>query len=245
MALGHGANLAEEVMAENKLNILKIVLEGGPVVKLVLLLLIAASVVSWAIVWKKRRAYAAMSESDEEFLKIYNTDMPLGDVLEKTKSLEFSTLRTVFYAGHTELQKMKILSENDNLQKLRTHFASFGLTAIERALKKGVNDSNTQLDSLLTVLASIGSIAPFIGLFGTVWGIIDAFSGLATGGGSLDAVAPGIAEALVATAIGLAAAIPAVWFYNIFSQENSQFNSQMENFGQDFLNAVERSILKG
>jgi biopolymer transport protein TolQ len=244
MALGHGAILAEEVM-EGKLSILKIILEGGPVVKLVLLLLVAASVASWAIVWKKKQAYSAMNESDEEFLKIYNGDIPLAEVLEKTKNMEFSTLRTVFAAGQVELQKMKSLSENDNLHKLRTHFSQYGLTSIERALKKGVNESNTELDSLLTVLASIGSISPFIGLFGTVWGIIDAFSGLSTGGGSLDAVAPGIAEALVATAIGLAAAIPAVWFYNIFSKENAQYNSQMENFGQDFLNAVERSLLKG
>jgi biopolymer transport protein TolQ len=244
VALGHGAILAEEDM-EGKLNILKIILEGGPVVKLVLLLLVAASVASWAIVWKKKQAYNSMIENDEEFLKVYNAEMPLGEVLEKTKTLEFSSLRTVFAAGQIELQKMKQLSENDNLQKLRTHFTQFGLTSIERALKKGVNESNTQLDSLLTVLASIGSISPFIGLFGTVWGIIDAFSGLATGGGSLDAVAPGIAEALVATAIGLAAAIPAVWFYNIFSKENAQLNLQMENFGQDFLNSVERSLLRG
>ncbi len=245
MALVHGADLAEENMAEGKLNILKVVLEGGPVVKLVLLLLIVASVVSWAIVWKKRKSYQVMDECDEEFLKVYNSDIPLQDVAEKTIDLEFSPLRTVFVAGHAELQKLKQNSGQESLQKLREHFAHFGLTAVERSLKKGVNESNVHLDALLTVLASIGSISPFIGLFGTVWGIIDAFAGLSTGGGSLDAVAPGIAEALVATAIGLAAAIPAVWFYNIFSRENSRINSQMENFGQDFLNSVERSLLKG
>jgi len=93
------------------------------------------------------------------------------------------------------------------------------------------------------MLATIGSISPFIGLFGTVWGIIDSFAGLASGGGSIEAVAPGIAEALVATAVGLAAAIPAVWAYNIFTSRISKLNSQMENFGQEFLNLIERSVL--
>ena len=99
------------------------------------------------------------------------------------------------------------------------------------------------MDIRVSTLASIGSISPFIGLFGTVWGIIDAFSGLSMGGGSIEAVAPGIAEALVATAVGLAAAIPAVWFFNIFNNRIARINSQMESFSQDFLNLIERSIL--
>ena len=115
---------------------------------------------------------------------------------------------------------------------------------LERGLKKGANETNEELGKLLSTLASIGSVSPFIGLFGTVWGIINAFAGLATGGGSIDAVAPGIAEALVTTAVGLAAAIPAVWFFNHFNSMNEKVNSEMESFGQDFINVVERSVVE-
>ena len=118
-----------------------------------------------------------------------------------------------------------------------------GIHALERALKQGVNDANSKIEHRLPILASIGSVTPFVGLFGTVWGIIDSFTGLATGGGSIEAVAPGIAEALVATAVGLAAAIPAVWAYNYFSSRLNQMNSDMESFGQEFMNLIERSLL--
>ena len=109
-------------------------------------------------------------------------------------------------------------------------------------MRKGVNRSNNNLNNFLSTLASIGSVTPFVGLFGTVWGIIDSFTGLASGGATIEAVAPGIAEALVATAIGLAAAIPAVFFYNHFSNEIAKINNEMEIFGQEFLNVVERSL---
>ena len=101
------------------------------------------------------------------------------------------------------------------------------------------------LKSYLNYLASIGSITPFIGLFGTVVGIINSFQGLSQGGGSLQAVAPGIAEALVATAIGLGAAIPAVWFFNQFNSRLSKINARMDEFSQDLLNLVERSLWYG
>src|SRR5690606_35204547 len=123
------------------------------------------------------------------------------------------------------------------------YFTDHGFQSLERALKTGYNQANEKMDQRVSTLASIGSITPFVGLFGTVWGIIDAFAGLSQGGGSIEAVAPGIAEALVATAAGLAAAIPAVWFYNYFNNQISRINSQMESFAQDFLNLMERSIL--
>ena len=99
------------------------------------------------------------------------------------------------------------------------------------------------MQSYLSLLASIGSISPFIGLFGTVWGIIDSFSGLASGSATLDVVAPGIAEALVATAVGLGAAIPAVWFFNYFNNRVDKINSEIKKFEQDFLNLIERTMV--
>ena len=107
------------------------------------------------------------------------------------------------------------------------------------------NDNSFPGATSLAVLASIGSISPFVGLFGTVWGIINSFSGLASGNATLDAVAPGIAEALVATAVGLAAAIPAVFFFNYFNNRVEKINSEIKGFEQDFLNVVERTIIAG
>ena len=150
----------------------------------------------------------------------------------------------MYQSGFQELSNIrKELIENQKESELATYLSHHGIGALERSLKQGANTANENLENRLSTLASIGSITPFIGLFGTVWGIIDAFAGLATGGGSIEAVAPGIAEALVATAVGLFAAIPAVWGYNILSSKVGVFNSQMENFGQEFLNLIERSVL--
>jgi len=118
------------------------------------------------------------------------------------------------------------------------------MTAIERGLKKGGIEVEVEVSNSMSTLASIGSISPFIGLFGTVWGIIDSFTGIAGGGATLDAVAPGIAEALVATAMGLVAAIPAVWFYNKFGSDADKIQSEMDSFSQEFLNVIERSSIK-
>lgn len=231
-------------MHSGNLDILKIILQSGFVVKIVLGLLIACSVFSWAIILKKRKLFREVEENNERFYEIYKTSENLKDVLLKSEMLPFSPYKALFVNGYAELVKIREAYTGQHKSGLAFHFQNFGLGILERGLKKGVNESNAELGGLLSTLASIGSVAPFIGLFGTVWGIIDAFSGLATGGGSIDAVAPGIAEALVATAVGLAAAIPAVWFYNYFNNQTDKLNTDMETFGQDFLNVVERSIVE-
>lgn len=231
-------------MHSGNLDILKIILQSGFVVKIVLGLLIACSVFSWAIILKKRKLFKEVEENNERFYEIYKTSENLKDVLLKSEMLPFSPYKSLFVNGYAELVKIREAYTGQHKSGLAFHFQNFGLGILERGLKKGVNETNSELGGLLSTLASIGSVAPFIGLFGTVWGIIDAFSGLATGGGSIDAVAPGIAEALVATAVGLAAAIPAVWFYNYFNNQTDKLNTDMETFGQDFLNVVERSIVE-
>jgi biopolymer transport protein TolQ len=228
----------------SNLDIFKIILQSGIVVKIVLSLLIACSVFSWAIIFKKRRLFKEVEINNERFFEIYRSSENLKDVLLKSEMLPFSPYKALFTNGYSELVKMKEAYSRQHKSGLAFHFQNFGMGILERGLKKGVNETNMELGGLLSTLASIGSVAPFIGLFGTVWGIIDAFSGLSTGGGSIDAVAPGIAEALVATAVGLAAAIPAVWFFNYFNNQNDKVNSDMESFGQDFLNVVERSIVE-
>lgn len=223
------------------INILEILWHSGPVVKFVLLVLVIASIFSWAIVLRKWRMFGEVKMNNRDFLDIYQNAKSLRDVSERVAMLPFSPYKLMFHAAYGELAGLKT-SLGESESELSRHFERFGMENLERALKKGVNQSSVKLDNGLSTLASIGSVTPFVGLFGTVWGIIDSFQGLAGGGATLDAVAPGIAEALVATAVGLFAAIPAVWFYNKFSSQNTQISSEMESFGQEFLNTVERSL---
>lgn len=231
-------------MAPGELDIIQILLQSGVVVKSVLLILVACSVLSWTIIFQKRKALKAVAENNKKFHDYFSNGISLEDIYEESKRTKDSSLALMFNHGHGELVKIREkLKLAGNEQGLKKYFEANGVEALERSLKQGANESNVFLDRKLTTLASIGSISPFIGLFGTVWGIIDSFAGLASGGGTIEAVAPGIAEALVATAVGLAAAIPAVWGYNLFLSRISVFQSQMENFGQEFLNLIERSIL--
>lgn len=227
-----------------KLDILNIIWHSGIIVKIVLGLLVAASVYSWAIILKKKKLFAEVEENNKRFYEIYQNSENLKDIMIKSEMLPFSPYKALYTNGYRELVKMKEAYSGQHQSGLAFHFQNFGMGVLERGLKKGANETNDELSRLLPTLASIGSVTPFVGLFGTVWGIIDAFAGLAGGGGSIDAVAPGIAEALVATAVGLAAAIPAVWFYNHFNSINEKVNSEMESFGQDFINVVERSVIE-
>lgn len=223
-----------------ELDILKIILESGWVVKGVLLLLIMASIMSWAIVLMKKSLIDKLEAANEEFLQTFRTSSTLRDAATASQGMPFSPYKAVFEEGYREFTQF---IQDAGEQKLKDHYQHFGLDSIERAMKKGANEANLKLEEKLSTLASIGSVTPFVGLFGTVWGIIDSFTGLASGGATLDAVAPGIAEALVATAVGLAAAIPAVWFYNVFNNRVGSVNAKLDSFEQEFLNSVERTIL--
>jgi len=231
-------------VGQSDLNILEIILHSGLIVKSVMLILLFGSVSSWALFFAKKAQFLKAKHADKGFLNIYRGCTSLKEAHGLTLNLPSSPLKIMFDSGYNELSKIKeSAGVNEPIAIVKSHFQSMGLGALERALRMGMNSSNVQLEKSLSVLATIGSITPFIGLFGTVWGIIDSFRGLAGGGATLDAVAPGIAEALVATAVGLFAAIPAVWFYNRFNSQLTEFQAEMENFVQDFLNVVERSII--
>lgn len=223
-----------------ELDILNIILESGLVVKGVLLLLILASILSWAIVLMKKNIIDGLEKSNELFLEMFRQSRTLREAADGARNLPFSPYKSVFEEGYNEFTNF---IQDAGEEKLKDHYQHYGLNSIERAMKKGANEANLKLEDKLSTLASIGSVTPFVGLFGTVWGIIDSFTGLASGGATLDAVAPGIAEALVATAVGLAAAIPAVWFYNVFNNRVGAVNSKLDSFEQEFLNSVERTIL--
>lgn len=225
------------------LNIWQILLESGIVVKVVLILLVVASVLSWTIILQKYKELKAINEDNEKFNQLFKNTSSLGDINRAAADHTVSTMSLMYRRGHDELNRISEKISHSNYQSLADYFSKNGYEALERALKTGYNTANEKMEVRVSTLASIGSITPFIGLFGTVWGIIDAFTGLSQGGGSIEAVAPGIAEALVATAIGLAAAIPAVWFFNIFNNQITKINSQMESFSQEFLNMIGRSLL--
>jgi biopolymer transport protein TolQ len=225
------------------LNIWQILWESGVVVKIVLLLLVLASILSWTIILQKYKQLKAIQTANEKFQSFFKSSTSISDINREATENHDSTSSLLFRRGYEELSKVTEKLSTSGKGTITAHFSQHGFESLERALKAGYNTANERMDSRVSTLASIGSISPFVGLFGTVWGIIDAFSGLSTGGGSIEAVAPGIAEALVATAVGLAAAIPAVWFYNVFNNHISRINSQMETFSQDFLNLVERTIL--
>lgn len=226
-----------------ELNIWQILLDSGLVVKFVLLLLVLSSVLSWTIIWQKYKELKDISEANEKFNDFFRKSNSISDIHREANETINSTMSLMFRRGFDELNKISEKISNAGKGSIAQYFAEHGVQSLERALKTGYNTANEKMDMRVSLLATIGAITPFIGLFGTVWGIIDAFAGLSQGGGSIEAVAPGIAEALVATAVGLAAAIPAVVFYNLYNNQISRINSQMESFSQDFLNLIERTIL--
>lgn len=229
---------------QNKMDIIDILLNSGIVVQGVLILLIIASVLSWAIIFQKRKDYKIIEDDNRDFLETFESEKSLSKLYESARENEDSSFGIMYMRGYEELNKIK---EQLQSQAGSTNYSNYikenGIQALERSLRHGVNDANLRLDDKLSMLASVGSVSPFIGLFGTVWGIINSFTGLATGGGSIEAVAPGIAEALVATAVGLAAAIPATSAYNMFVSRASKMNSEMDSFAQDFINLIERNLV--
>ena len=196
-------------------SLLSMILDAGLMVKFVLLLLFIFSVVSWAIIFLKYRYYRKIKKENEMFDADYSRSTKLSDVLPAAKKYFYSTTAEVFRVGYAELTKInKPLNES---AQGSDEISLSSLDNLERSMNKACNTEMTKLESALGFLATTGSASPFIGLFGTVWGIMDTFKGIgARGSATLAIVAPGISEALIATAAGLAAAIPAVIFYNYF-----------------------------
>ena len=221
------------------------ILHAGPVGQMVMLLLLLFSIVSWSIIFMKFRLFRKVRLDSEDFLETFWTSSNLNEAGEAADDFPYSPEASVFTAGFGELKKINKIrnrSEDSGDETLEMQLAA--MDNLKRALRKAEDEEINKLGSLLPFLATTGSATPFIGLFGTVWGIMVSFHDIGQrGSASLAVVAPGISEALVATAAGLAAAIPAVIFYNYFSNKltNVQYNSQ--SFASDFLNLVERDLL--
>lgn len=224
-------------------SLLSMVLDAGLMVQFVLLLLFVFSVVSWAIIFLKYRSYRRIKKENKEFNEDYLKGSKLSDIMPAAKKYSFSTTAEVFRVGYTELtQTDKLAGE---ISQRNDDVSLSSLDNLERSMSNACNTEMTKLESALGFLATTGSASPFIGLFGTVWGIMDTFKGIgARGSATLAVVAPGISEALIATAAGLAAAIPAVIFYNYFLNQSKNMVQEMENFSAEFLNIVERYLVR-
>ena len=231
-----------DYMGLQQQGILDLVTGAGPVVQIVLYLLILFSVVSWGVILFKFRHVREAKKQSARFIEIFWESRNLASIHEVSQELEASPVAHVFIAGYEELLRVSRRNAAET-EGLTTDLS--GVDNVARAMKRAANVELTKLEQTLTFLATTSGSTPFIGLFGTVWGIMNAFRGLSvTRSSTIQAVAPGIAEALIATAGGLVAAIPALIAYNHFLQEIRVLTADMENFTQEFLNIAERHFTK-
>ncbi|MEZ5362765.1 MAG: MotA/TolQ/ExbB proton channel family protein [Bryobacterales bacterium] len=210
--------------------LLDMVLHASLLAQIVLLVLLGFSILSWAIAFSKNGVLKQARRKDVMFLKAFRRVGKLADMNAATEQYRPAPLVSMFEFGYEELAR-----QVNKYGRIRSG------DAIERVMRLAANEETSRLSKHMGWLATTASAAPFIGLFGTVWGVLESFRGLgAAGGATLRAVAPGIAEALIATAFGLFAAIPALIFYNYFSQQIREIRSRMEDFGLEFYNLAER-----
>lgn len=230
-------------LAVQRHGILDLIQGAGPVVQAVLYVLVLFSIVSWGIILYKYRVFRLAKAQSEKFTEIFWDSRNLSSIHEASRELGMSPVAQVFRAGYEELLRVsRAKRDNPDPELITTDLT--GVDNVARAMKRAGSVEMTRLERALTFLATTASTTPFIGLFGTVWGIMNAFRGLSiTRTSSIQAVAPGIAEALVATAVGLIAAIPALIAYNHFAQRNRVMSAEMDNFAQEFLNIAERHFL--
>ena len=225
-----------------ELSVFQMISGAGLVVKLVLLSLLAFSVTSWVIIVLKFLLINRSQKETVEFVDAFWQSRNLGDAYSRAKQLKESTVANVFRIAYKELKRITNTASTDGAGSLDTRS---GVDNIRRILRRATSEETHRMAQMVPFLATAGSTAPFIGLFGTVWGIMNSFQGIAQkGSANLAVVAPGIAEALIATAVGLAVAIPSVIAYNFFAQKIKEIDAELQNFAADFLNIVERDILK-
>ncbi|PYN95795.1 MAG: protein TolQ [Candidatus Rokuibacteriota bacterium] len=218
---------------------LDLVLSAGPVAKTVLLVLLGFSVVSWALIVEKWWQFRRVKRQTLAFIKVYREGRRGAAVLAAVKKYRDSPLAQLYAAAYQEVAGIE-----DSLDDVDE--GSVGVEIAQRAMRRAAGHEVSRLERYLPFLATTASAAPFIGLFGTVWGIMAAFHGIGQqGSASLAVVAPGISEALIATAFGLGAAIPAVMGYNYFVNRVKHWASEMDGFALDVLNLLARPAAGG
>src|SRR6266571_625529 len=213
--------------------IANLIWQSGPVAKAVLIILLAFSLISWAIILSKWATMRHARVQSGRFLRAFRKSARMQDVAAVADQFKPSPLVGVFDGAYEEFRR-QVGNPSGTLRSAN---------AVQRAMQIASSEELTRLERRLPWLAITGAVTPFIGLFGTVWGIIDAFHGLGTAGAAtLRAVAPGISEALITTAAGLFTAIPAVIAYNLITHSIREFGARMDDFSLEMMNAVERSV---
>lgn len=221
----------------------EMVQSSGGVVLFVLIILVLLSIWSWAITIAKVLQFKKIKDASKEFSTIFWETRNFGKVEEACKSLSASPLAQVFTHGYKELSNLLKESKDDGEELSQNKEGK--LSMLNTSLRRAEHLESLRLEKGLTFLATVASAAPFIGLFGTVWGIMNAFVGLSSAKSTtIQAVAPGISEALIATAIGLAAAIPAAIAYNYFSVAVRNSRDSMDKFSDEFLSIAKRYFVK-
>jgi len=236
------------VVSDNPGNTLIDLIPHSPVARVVLLMLALMSVVSWGIILYKLWTFRRAAQQSAQFLDVFRRSNKFSEVQAVCRSLGDSPLVGLFQSGYAELtaqlrQAPADASAGSHPPAGAGRPTLKSLPAVDRALMRASAVEVNKLEHWIPWLATTASTAPFIGLFGTVWGIMSAFEGIARSGSTnLGVVAPGIAEALIATAFGLVAAVPAVVSYNYLSQRVKLFASGMDDFAMEFLNIAERNF---
>jgi len=240
-------------MGITQIDIVNMIRNAGPVVQFVMLLLLFFSIMSWAIILIKYRYIRRAYKESADFTDFFWKSRDLSNAFAKAKQLPGSPVARIFRIGYVELKKMsqsatpasQAVNRQASNKNMSLDARFTGTDNIKRALRRAITTEMTRMSQMVPFLATTGNTAPFIGLFGTVWGIMHSFAGIGQkGSANLAVVAPGISEALVATAAGLAAAIPAVIAFNYFRSKISVVESELQSFSADFLNIVERDILR-
>ncbi len=226
-----------------------IIMGAGWVVKGVMVLLLLFSVICWGIILTKAIVLSRAGKHTQLFFDAFRESRKFSILYSEAKQLTFSPLAQVFKAGYAELNRLSRIQGAHQKSapegSPEPEYERTGMDNIIRSLKQAVTAERTRLERGVNFLATTGSAAPFIGLFGTVWGIMESFRSIGVmKSASLAVVAPGIAEALIATAAGLAAAIPAVIFYNYFLNRINTIATEMDNFSAELINIIERVYWK-
>ncbi len=225
--------------SEARLDILQLILNASPVVKGVLGLLILMSIASWFVIGSKAVFLSNAASRSAKFQDAFWKTGRLDEIWRVSEASPPSPVSEVFRAGYTELAKLQ--KRRQEAPEAAGEELLGDIESVQRALDRARTTAITDMESRVPLLGTTASAGPFIGLFGTVWGIMNSFRNIGSkGAANLATVAPGIAAALVATAIGLMAAIPAVMAYNYFSRRIRVLSAEMETFSSDFLNIVRR-----
>ena len=238
------------MILDQPLGVIELVIQSSLMAKAVLLILLIFSITSWAIMLNKFFVYRAARGEDNRFLEVFSKTENLTEIYNFAKNLKLSPLARLFLTGYRELYLFQEMAKEERKKRGETALSTGeklterDIKGISLAFNKSINREVERFSKRLEFLATTGSTTPFIGLFGTVWGIMHSFRSIGVQGtASIGGVAPGIAEALIATAAGLIAAIPAVIFFNYLNNKIFVLTSSMDDFCQDFIYLAEKNFM--